>query len=310
MPKYCEFCGEKIDYLPFSCKYCGGVYCKEHRLPENHECTFELKHTPTIPTDSKDVRHGIREYIKSESSRKETPESVRRYLKRENRKRRRESRLFQRTPQSQPISASVSLLIAIIIISIATIFLRDFFYSLGPVAYNFWKLVTGPFTYNFLDPMGFFFFIFFALFLYFMGSRTEFIYGRRFFIALYLISAYSKLLIFTGLQFAFIGILGINPYWIIPESLASSGFIGVLCFSIFPAMNTKIRILLCFIPVELKGKSFIFILSLFSLIPALLSFLSYLMTPIAPYFIYFISPLSDLGGILGSYAVYYYKFKY
>jgi len=304
LPKFCEFCGEKIDYLPFSCKYCGGIYCKEHRLPENHECTFELKHTPTIPTDSKDVRHGIREYIKSEPSRKESPERVRRYLKRENRRRRRESRLFQRTSQSQPISASVSILIAIIIISIASIFLNDLLYSLGPVAYNLWKLVAGPFTYNFLDPMGFFFFIFFALFLYFMGSRTEFIYGRRFFIALYLISAYTKLLIFTGLQFALIGLYGINLYWLVPASLASSGFIGVLCFSIFPAMNTKIRILLCFVPVELKGKSFILILSLFSLIPALLYFLMYPFLPL------FISFLSDLGGIIGSYAIYYYKFKY
>jgi membrane associated rhomboid family serine protease len=34
----CDFCG-KYEMLPFNCKYCGGVYCSSHRLPEYHECT-------------------------------------------------------------------------------------------------------------------------------------------------------------------------------------------------------------------------------------------------------------------------------
>lgn len=34
----CEFCG-KEDYLPFKCRYCGGYFCIEHRLPENHNCS-------------------------------------------------------------------------------------------------------------------------------------------------------------------------------------------------------------------------------------------------------------------------------
>ncbi|WP_424358976.1 rhomboid family intramembrane serine protease [Methanocella sp. MCL-LM] len=33
----CDFCG-KHEMLPFSCKYCGGVYCASHRLPEYHNC--------------------------------------------------------------------------------------------------------------------------------------------------------------------------------------------------------------------------------------------------------------------------------
>lgn len=33
----CEKCGEKGS-LPFRCKYCGELYCEEHRLPENHDC--------------------------------------------------------------------------------------------------------------------------------------------------------------------------------------------------------------------------------------------------------------------------------
>jgi Zn-dependent protease len=33
----CEKCGKEV-FLPFKCPYCGGYFCSEHRLPENHEC--------------------------------------------------------------------------------------------------------------------------------------------------------------------------------------------------------------------------------------------------------------------------------
>jgi Zn-dependent protease len=33
----CQKC-EKEVFLPFRCPYCGGYFCSEHRLPENHEC--------------------------------------------------------------------------------------------------------------------------------------------------------------------------------------------------------------------------------------------------------------------------------
>lgn len=32
----CEVCGEKA--IAFTCNYCGGSYCSDHRLPENHDC--------------------------------------------------------------------------------------------------------------------------------------------------------------------------------------------------------------------------------------------------------------------------------
>ncbi len=34
----CQFCG-KDEVLPFKCQYCGGFFCPEHRLPENHACS-------------------------------------------------------------------------------------------------------------------------------------------------------------------------------------------------------------------------------------------------------------------------------
>ena len=37
MASLCEACGRE-EYMPFVCKMCGGRFCVEHRLPENHTC--------------------------------------------------------------------------------------------------------------------------------------------------------------------------------------------------------------------------------------------------------------------------------
>jgi len=34
----CSYCGDELDILPFTCKYCGEKFCIRHQLPENHEC--------------------------------------------------------------------------------------------------------------------------------------------------------------------------------------------------------------------------------------------------------------------------------
>lgn len=40
---FCSFCGNAISKLPFICSYCGKTFCTDHRLPENHQCSFEVK---------------------------------------------------------------------------------------------------------------------------------------------------------------------------------------------------------------------------------------------------------------------------
>lgn len=37
----CDYCGREED-LPFTCNYCGGTFCPEHRLPEAHACKGDL----------------------------------------------------------------------------------------------------------------------------------------------------------------------------------------------------------------------------------------------------------------------------
>ena len=34
----CDMCGAET-YMPFRCRYCGGYFCEQHRLPEFHNCT-------------------------------------------------------------------------------------------------------------------------------------------------------------------------------------------------------------------------------------------------------------------------------
>jgi hypothetical protein len=34
----CVFCGEELDILPYTCKFCGGNFCAKHRVPESHNC--------------------------------------------------------------------------------------------------------------------------------------------------------------------------------------------------------------------------------------------------------------------------------
>jgi len=46
----CQKCGAEI-FLPFKCPYCGGQFCAEHRLPENHDCKMkDLARTSKIET--------------------------------------------------------------------------------------------------------------------------------------------------------------------------------------------------------------------------------------------------------------------
>ncbi|MDP6459280.1 MAG: AN1-type zinc finger protein [Candidatus Hydrothermarchaeota archaeon] len=33
----CSYC-ERSEVMPFKCKFCGEMFCSDHRLPENHEC--------------------------------------------------------------------------------------------------------------------------------------------------------------------------------------------------------------------------------------------------------------------------------
>ena len=34
----CQYCGKEV-YLPYRCRYCGGLFCDDNRLPPKHNCS-------------------------------------------------------------------------------------------------------------------------------------------------------------------------------------------------------------------------------------------------------------------------------
>jgi hypothetical protein len=77
---------------------------------------------------------------------------------------------------------------------------------------------------------------------------------------------------------------------------AWGGILGLLSYSLFPIMNQQITAMMYFLPIRLKGRTFLYIIILFRLLPGLLLALS------NPIYVLFYLP--DLGGILGAYIVY------
>jgi len=39
----CSYCGENLRVLPFKCSHCGKLFCVNHRLSDNHECSQDLE---------------------------------------------------------------------------------------------------------------------------------------------------------------------------------------------------------------------------------------------------------------------------
>jgi len=308
---YCEFCGNQIGYLPFTCKYCGGTFCNKHRLPENHECTFELKHVPVelaTPRSSKkryqDVdlkKHASQDYLDR------GPKALKKYLKRQDRERKKtlktyesDQKLYSKKTQ---FSGTKTLFLIIIIMSIVGIFfslygLPQYMYlSLYSLIFEFTyhTFITSLFTSE-VDFFGFFFLIIMLMFLYFMARTIEARKGSKFLIKLYIISTLFSALFYVLLRLSLHFIIPIEELYVVYVGFAWGGILGLLSYSLFPIMNQQITSMMYFLPIRLKGRTFLYIIILFRLLPGLLFAFS------SPLYLLFYLP--DLGGILGAYIVY------
>jgi predicted nucleic acid binding AN1-type Zn finger protein len=45
----CEACEAGIEAVPFTCRSCGGVFCPEHRLREQHDCQAPVRDARVRP---------------------------------------------------------------------------------------------------------------------------------------------------------------------------------------------------------------------------------------------------------------------
>jgi len=289
---FCENCGEQITYLPFKCKYCGGVYCKKHRLPENHQCTFEIKHGPIIPLN---LRESPSKSVSSHGASRE----FKKYIKKQEKHKQRTIKYYEKTTKTSSITY---LIIAIFIMSIAAM-VYPLYLTLS--SYSFlklylWTFITSLFVSYTSDLFGLFFLAILILFFYMIIKNIERVFGTKFLLQLYFICA-----IFTGLVYILLMLLLQLIYGsgiIVPYGLASGALLGVICFMIFMNWNREMTFLLFFLPIRMKGRTIIIFLVLLKVVPGLLFAMG------NPF--YLLVYLPDLGGILASYIVHYFKFKH
>jgi len=296
---FCEHCGEPINYLPFKCKYCGGVYCKKHRLPENHQCTFEIKHGPIVPLN---LRESPSKRVNSHGNSKE----FKKYIKRQEKQKERTIKYYESYDKKKKKTSSITyLIIAIFIMSIASM-VYPLYLTLS--SYSFlniylWTFITSLFVSYTSDLFGLFFLLILILFFYMIIKSIERIFGTKFLLQLYFICA-----IFTGLVYILLLLLLqliYVPYGsviVVPYGLASGALLGVICFMIFMNWDREMTFLIFFLPIRMKGKTIIIFLVLLKVVPGLLFAIG---EPL-----YLLVYLPDLGGILASYFVHYYKFKH
>jgi len=55
--------------MPYRCKFCGMNFCNKHRLPENHECPFDLKaKSINLESEAQMLYEDTLEYIEKDLS--------------------------------------------------------------------------------------------------------------------------------------------------------------------------------------------------------------------------------------------------
>ena len=312
---FCEYCGEEIGYLPFKCKYCSGTFCKKHRLPENHDCTFELKHSPLVPDKSREARPLYRDAVtlKPESRDYEAKweKERRKYIKQQERQRRQAMRSFERgiTGTGQNKGTNF-LIIMIVIFSItATIFAlagipQYIAFSLyGILNLYLWIIFTAIFISYSSDLFSLFFLLILILFLYNISKNIEMRFGTKFLIKLYLFCASITAVIYLLIRILLGYYYPVNLF-IIPIGLATGAILGLISFIVYFNPDSEMMLFCFFIPVKMKGRTLLIVLILFRLIPGLLFGLLFV-----PPYIAFAFYFPDLGGILASYLVFKLKNK-
>ncbi|MGQ4875168.1 MAG: AN1-type zinc finger domain-containing protein [Promethearchaeia archaeon] len=314
---YCEYCGERITGgLPFRCKYCGGTFCKKHRLPENHECSFELKIPPVTASNMREVQPLYTDAIKIKPSPYDSGirrhKEIKKYIKQQQKLRKQAQRSREKAfYPGLSMNYKYTFLLIVIVggLSLSGYILKLFglshvlYFSLwGLVHLYFWVIFTGFFiapAYSILFPL---FLFIYLLFLYLICRNIERFYGSKFLLRLYLFC--SGL---TGLFYILIRLLLGFVYPIdqvaIPYGFFSGAMLGLIAFICFNNMDRHMTFICMFIPMRLSGRSLLVLLILWTIIqPFFSGFIVY------GYWqaIFF----ADIGGIIGAYLIYYSNFKY
>lgn len=230
MSKECDNCGFR-DPMPFVCKFCGGSFCYNHRLPESHNCPGLVK---------------LKERVR-ESGKYSFPDP-RLTLKKE------------RPSPFRPLSKALSVMKASYSLTILAIALVSFFLQsiIGEKQYNSYfalflsdiffhplKLVFNLVTNMFLHRDGFHL-LFNMLFLYFFGPELERRIGGKKFLTVFFISGIAG-----GIGFILWSLFMLYFFNVWSSAVGASGALFGI-FACLAILAPEIRVYLLFIPVPMK----------------------------------------------------------
>lgn len=287
----CDFCDEEVDYLPFQCRYCGKNFCKNHRLPENHDCSFEFKNNPyVVKKIAPHVETSYQDYTQSTASNRE---GFNRWARRSRRSSMGGGGMFNPFGQKKRLTATYALMGLQFAFYIMALFpeIRPHMYLSVDAISNLWfhTIITSLFTPDDILSM-----ILNLIFIYFLGRLVEGRFDSRTFFELYVISglitgAFALLL---QLLFSFMPVFAAITGE--PMSLMPGCMVGLIAFMTFLLPDTKIRLFMMFIPISLRTRNLLWFFVGFYVIFGVISLLS-------GYTIGFIINIASVSGALGGY---------
>jgi len=274
--KYPE-CDEILNYLPFKCRYCGGTYCKKHRLPENHKCSFELQLQP-LKEVSQDLKSSKKEVKKKEIPEDKTYEQIdkerRDYIRAQERAAMppppsRSGGLFRSrsrgyspfiTRASKPIGTYTLMGITTffffisLFIEIRPYILLNLNNLRSNFLFHFLSIFTSIFTTTNLISW-----IFTLLILFWSGKVIELQMGTKFLVSLYIIAGMANGIAILFLQS--IGLVIQHQFFLAMTnnsnlfSTQNGAYYGLMVFLLYRiGLDRELRFFLFFIPIRMKAR--------------------------------------------------------
>ena len=273
-------CDEILNYLPFKCRYCGKTFCKKHRLPENHQCSFELQIKPQkeVSKEVKSFKEKVKQSEKNKIPEDKTYEQIdremRNYIRDQERAAmppppsRSSGRFGSRSRGYSPfISRTNKPIGTYFMMGFTTLFffltyiniLNPFLLiNLNSLSINFFIYFPSFFV-SIFTPVGLFSWIFTLLILFWSGKVIELQMGTKFLLTLYILSGIAN-----GFGIIFLQSIGLfiqNPFFLALTnnlnlySTQNGAYYGLMVFILYRiGLDREMRFYLYFIPVRMKAK--------------------------------------------------------
>ncbi|GAB4305327.1 MAG: hypothetical protein Kow0069_00950 [Promethearchaeota archaeon] len=269
----CAHCGKPLTYLPFNCKYCGKSFCREHRLPENHECEGDFRKPVGevyVPPEKPPTRlatpremYGDADRVLKQAKRRER--RVRRERERRIHRPRGSTRGWLRVAPADPTATSGAAVVVVLtlIVSLVPFLWGPFVYYVGVYIgaltdYLFHVVLTATFLSFSSGIFGLFWLFIVVLFTYNMGRTIELQFGRRFFVTLYLSGGILSAALYLVLQLVFS--FEIPLILQVPTGCAAGAFFALITFTVTLNPEGRAQMLLMFLPVSMKAKYMLYLI--------------------------------------------------